>query len=80
MVDRINHRKLIGINKTDIIGVLTSGFGASLVKEHYPTAKIHQFKTKLDILHALANGEINYAVISLSAAHVLLQKKLFRSI
>ncbi|CEO38422.1 transcriptional regulator [Photobacterium kishitanii] len=74
MVDRINHRKLIGINKTDIIGVLTSGFGASLVKEHYPTAKIHQFKTKLDILHALANGEINYAVISLSAAHVLLQK------
>lgn len=74
MIDRINHKKLMGINRTDVIGVLTSGFGANLVKEHYPTAKIHQFKTKLDILHALAKDEINYAVISLSAAHALLQK------
>ncbi|WP_394167709.1 transporter substrate-binding domain-containing protein [Photobacterium piscicola] len=75
MVDRINHKNLIGINNKDVIGVLTSGFGVNLVKEYYPTNKVHKFKSKLDILNALASSEINYAVISLSTAHVLLQKK-----
>lgn len=74
MIDRINHKNLIGINKKDVIGVLNSGFGVSLVKEYYPTNKIYKFKNKLDILNALASSEINYAVISLSTAHVLLQK------
>lgn len=73
LVDRIDHKKLASINQTDVIAVLDSGFGAKLAKEHYPTAQIKQFKTKLNILDALTHNDVNYAVISLSTANVLLQ-------
>ncbi|PST86238.1 transcriptional regulator [Photobacterium sp. NCIMB 13483] len=73
MLDHINHKKLTSINSTDTIGVLAFGFGGKLVKEYYPTAKIRLFKNKFDILNAVVDGEINYAVISLSTANVLLQ-------
>ncbi|MCD9464054.1 hypothetical protein CJF25_13825 [Photobacterium phosphoreum] len=73
MLDRINHKKLTSINSDDVIGVLHSGFSKKLVKEHYPTAKIRQFETKVAILDAITTGKINYGVISLSAAHALLQ-------
>ncbi len=75
MVDRSNHKKLNQIDTSDIIGVLGYGFGENLVKKHYPEAQIRQFKTKLDILNAITVGDINYGVISLSTAHVLLQDK-----
>ncbi|PSU20421.1 transcriptional regulator [Photobacterium phosphoreum] len=73
MIDRINHKKLKRIDSSDTIGVLMSGFGAKLVQEYYPTAKIRQFKTKLEILSAVTNGKINYGAISLSNAHLLIQ-------
>ncbi|MBY3790677.1 transporter substrate-binding domain-containing protein [Photobacterium carnosum] len=73
MVDRINHKKLTSINSTNIIGVLNSEIAVQRVKEHYPTVKIHQFKTNIDILNAVINNDINYAVIPLSVAQVLLQ-------
>ncbi|MCF2155229.1 transporter substrate-binding domain-containing protein [Photobacterium carnosum] len=73
MVDRINHKKLTSINSTNIIGVLNSEIAVQRVKEHYPTVKIHQFKTNIDILNAVINDDINYAVIPLSVAQVLLQ-------
>ncbi|MEC6815406.1 transporter substrate-binding domain-containing protein [Photobacterium toruni] len=73
MIDSINHKKLTYINSDDVIGVLNSGFGKNLVKEYYPKAKIRLFKTKVDILDAITADEINYGVISLSAAHALLQ-------
>lgn len=74
IIDRINHTKLAGIDKDDVIGVLASGFGSQLVQEHYPTTQIHNFNTKNDILQALADGKINYAALPLSTAQVLLQK------
>ncbi|MCD9496380.1 transporter substrate-binding domain-containing protein [Photobacterium carnosum] len=73
MIDRINHKKLTSINSTNIIGVLNSEIAVQRVKEHYPTVKIHQFKTNIDILNAVINDDINYAVIPLSVAQVLLQ-------
>ncbi|MCD9554292.1 transporter substrate-binding domain-containing protein [Photobacterium carnosum] len=73
MIDRINHKKLTAITSTNIIGVLNSEIAVQRVKEHYPTVKIHQFKTNIDILNAVINDDINYAVIPLSVAQVLLQ-------
>lgn len=73
MIDRINHKKLKRIDSSDTIGVLASSFGAKLVQEYYPTAKVHQFKTKLDILKAVTDGKINYGAISFSNAHLLIQ-------
>ncbi|PSU04902.1 transcriptional regulator [Photobacterium aquimaris] len=74
IIDRINHTKLAGIGKDDVIGVLASDFGSQLVQEHYPTTQIHNFNTKNDILQALADGKINYAALPLSTTQVLLQK------
>ena len=73
MVDRINHKKLTSINSTNIIGVINSEIAIQHVKEHYPTVKIHQFKTNIDILNAVVNDDVNYAIIPLSVAQVLLQ-------
>ncbi|PSW74607.1 transcriptional regulator [Photobacterium sp. GB-50] len=75
IVNKISKRNSYGITPKNSIGVIQSSFVKNLALNLYPDNKTISFDSRNDMLAALINDQIDYAVISLSQAHVLLQNE-----
>ncbi|MCG3864705.1 MULTISPECIES: transporter substrate-binding domain-containing protein [unclassified Photobacterium] len=73
IVNKISKQNSHRITHKNSIGVLESAFVKSLTNNLYPRNKTISFSSNNEMLSALMNDQLDYAVISLSQAHLLLQ-------
>ncbi|EAS66300.1 transporter substrate-binding domain-containing protein [Photobacterium angustum] len=75
IVNKISNKNSYGITAKNSIGVIQSSFVKNLALNLYPNNRTISFDSKNEMLTALLNDQLDYAVISLSQAHVLLQNE-----
>ncbi|WP_318512457.1 ATP-binding protein [Photobacterium leiognathi] len=75
IVNKIEDKNIYGITQKNKIGVVDSAFVANLARNLYPNNEMLTFNTQKDMLLRLMNDEIDYAIISLSQAQLLLQNE-----
>ncbi|WP_419207668.1 ATP-binding protein [Photobacterium leiognathi subsp. mandapamensis] len=75
IVNKIEDKNIYGITPKNKIGVVDSAFVANLARNLYPNNEMLTFNAQKDMLLRLMNDEIDYAIISLSQAQLLLQNE-----
>ncbi|WP_305844537.1 ATP-binding protein [Photobacterium leiognathi] len=75
IVNKIEDKNIYGITPKNKIGVVDSAFVANLAMNLYPNNEMITFNAQKDMLLKLMNDEIDYAIISLSQAQLLLQNE-----
>ncbi|WP_318436368.1 ATP-binding protein [Photobacterium leiognathi] len=75
IVNKIEDKNIYGITQKNKIGVVDSAFVANLARNLYPNNEMLTFNAQKDMLLRLMNDEIDYAIISLSQAQLLLQNE-----